>query len=598
MLPVVNFLGDLSSALSPVLALAADGTSLSSIAVAAALMWLVYRMFRGASTTVRSAVRTQYDYDAIIVGGSIGGPAMAKALFDQGRRVLMIERSLWEKPDRIVGELLQPGGIMALKKLGMEGCALSVGSHCSGYMVIDDEGKRVSLPYESGFSGVSFHFGDFVMQLRQFVWRNCRETVSMVEGTVTDLLTEIDADGKETVYGVSYSRDKSWAPSDDPFGAFEDARKTKKVVEGAKRETVQATAPIVIMCDGGSSKFKSRVNHYRPARKNHSHFVGLILEGIQLPQETRGHVFFGKTGPILCYRLDKNEVRFLVDYNQHELPPPSELSRWLVADVAPRLPENIRAEFVRQASDERRIRSMPIARYPQVFPCIKGVVGVGDHVNQRHPLTGGGMTCCFRDALRLATALSAIPSFRSDEPTTTVQIHGKLHGAVTQYLRTRFLHSSCINILSWALYAVFGAQGMRNACFDYFLLGGDSIRGPMALLSGLDPSPATLFRHYTCVMLNGAWNLMARTGSYSGTTPSPLGILFNVSTFFVNPLRLFAAIALLVEATLVFTPLAYMEFVSVWRYVNPTSTVALGIRHCEGAVVRWIQGKSGRPVAL
>ena len=37
-----------------------------------------------------------------------------------GRKVCLIERDMSE-PDRIVGELLQPGGFHALKKLGLEG---------------------------------------------------------------------------------------------------------------------------------------------------------------------------------------------------------------------------------------------------------------------------------------------------------------------------------------------------------------------------------------------------------------------------------------------------------------------------------------------
>ena len=38
----------------------------------------------------------------------------------EGRRVLGLERDL-EEPDRIVGELLQPGGFLKLVELGMEG---------------------------------------------------------------------------------------------------------------------------------------------------------------------------------------------------------------------------------------------------------------------------------------------------------------------------------------------------------------------------------------------------------------------------------------------------------------------------------------------
>ena len=48
------------------------------------------------------------------------GSAMAAVLGRDGRKVVVIERDLKE-PDRIVGELLQPGGFEALQKLGLKG---------------------------------------------------------------------------------------------------------------------------------------------------------------------------------------------------------------------------------------------------------------------------------------------------------------------------------------------------------------------------------------------------------------------------------------------------------------------------------------------
>ena len=43
-----------------------------------------------------------------------------KSQFQDGRRVRVIERDLNE-PDRIVGELLQPGGYLKLIELGLQG---------------------------------------------------------------------------------------------------------------------------------------------------------------------------------------------------------------------------------------------------------------------------------------------------------------------------------------------------------------------------------------------------------------------------------------------------------------------------------------------
>lgn len=60
--------------------------------------------------------------EVVIIGSGILGSAMAAVLAKDGRKVTVIERDLKE-PDRIVGELLQPGGCIALRKLGLGGMA-------------------------------------------------------------------------------------------------------------------------------------------------------------------------------------------------------------------------------------------------------------------------------------------------------------------------------------------------------------------------------------------------------------------------------------------------------------------------------------------
>ena len=62
----------------------------------------------------------QYDPEIIIVGSGVLGSSLATVLSRDGRKVTVIERDLKE-PDRIVGELLQPGGFNALRDLGLEG---------------------------------------------------------------------------------------------------------------------------------------------------------------------------------------------------------------------------------------------------------------------------------------------------------------------------------------------------------------------------------------------------------------------------------------------------------------------------------------------
>lgn len=69
-----------------------------------------------------------HEADAIVVGAGVIGCAIAITLGRQGRSVILLEKSL-KQPDRIVGELLQPGGVAALQKLGLRGVRSSL--HCS-----------------------------------------------------------------------------------------------------------------------------------------------------------------------------------------------------------------------------------------------------------------------------------------------------------------------------------------------------------------------------------------------------------------------------------------------------------------------------------
>ena len=68
--------------------------------------------------------RKHHEADVVIVGAGILGSAMATTLARQGRSVILLEKSL-KQPDRIVGELLQPGGVRALEKLGLRGTLIS-----------------------------------------------------------------------------------------------------------------------------------------------------------------------------------------------------------------------------------------------------------------------------------------------------------------------------------------------------------------------------------------------------------------------------------------------------------------------------------------
>jgi len=115
--------------------------------------------------------------DAVIVGAGIIGCSLAVTLGNQGRSVVLFERD-WSEPDRIVGELLQPGGVQALTKLGLRECLEGIDAIPEyGYQVIYRD-EKVLIPYlgrdEESRQGRSFHHGRFISNLRKAV-RKCRQ---------------------------------------------------------------------------------------------------------------------------------------------------------------------------------------------------------------------------------------------------------------------------------------------------------------------------------------------------------------------------------------------------------------------------------------
>jgi squalene monooxygenase len=233
-------------------------------------------------------------YDILIVGAGVAGSALAHALSQSSvpqRRVALLERSLAE-PDRIVGELLQPGGVGFLNKLGLQGVLEGIDAIPEhGYAVFQD-GRIVHIPYPDGREGRSFHHGLFVQGLREHAKR--AKGVDVIEATVNELLEE---DGR--VVGVKATR-----------------------TSGEEKEIF--LADLTIIADGCFSNFRSVVQgpSARPWNTK-SHFCGVILKNAQLPMPQHGTVALVRGhGPVLLYQISEHDTRMLVDVKN---PLPSDL---------------------------------------------------------------------------------------------------------------------------------------------------------------------------------------------------------------------------------------------------------------------------------
>ncbi|XP_074338828.1 squalene monooxygenase SE1-like [Apium graveolens] len=413
--------------------------------------------------------------DIIIVGAGVAGSALACTLGKDGRQVLVIERDLVE-PDRIVGELLQPGGYMKLLELGLEDCVNGIDAQeVFGYALFKD-GKSTKLSYplkdlHPDVTGKSFHNGRFIQRMREKA--RTISNVRLEQGTVTSLVER-----KGTVKGVQY--------------------KTKG------GQDLTAYAPLTIVCDGCFSNLRRSLCN--PRVEVPSCFVALILKDCELPYPNHGHVLLANPSPILLYRISSTEIRCLVDVPGKRIPSMlnGDMANHLKTLVAPQIPPELYDAFITAVNEGNMKamanRSMPAAPYPT-----PGALLIGDSFNMRHPLTGGGMTVALSDIVVLRDLL---------RPLVDLNDASALCRYLESFYTIRKPLASTINTLAGALYKVFCASPdparteMRSACFDYLSLGGVCSSGPVALLSGLNPRPLSLVFHFFSVAVYGVGRLL------------------------------------------------------------------------------------------
>ena len=408
-----------------------------------------------------------FTYDVCIIGAGVAGCAMAWYLGNKGVKVLVIERDFSE-PDKFIGELLQPGGVMMLAEMGMEDVLEGFDAQTvEGYALFMGQ-QNFTIPYPAidgkAYTGRGFRYGKFIMSLREKMAGV--ETVSLIEGSANTL----NEDANGTITGVNYQ------------------------AKGA--EAANIDAHLTIVCDGSFSKFRKELN--QGDQKIKGFMVGLLLDNFDLPHPGHGHVILTGETPVLSYPVSSTKTRVLVDFPGEKSPKQGGKAYQQLVDISRNLPESMQAPYL-ASIDKARIKAMPnmmVTAKPVIKP---GAIMLGDALNMRHPLTGGGMTVALTDVQLLGSLLHKIDNYKNTS---------QLNKAIETFYFQRHQASSTINILADALYEVMSSPDLKKACYDYLNRGHSYSKGPVSILSAVSRDRDLLLKEFFAVAMFGVGNLL------------------------------------------------------------------------------------------
>ncbi|MCS6915499.1 MAG: NAD(P)/FAD-dependent oxidoreductase [Myxococcales bacterium] len=403
--------------------------------------------------------------DVIVVGAGVTGCAVAAALADGRRRILVLEARKGHKP-RFAGEYIHPPGTQVLDNLGfLPALRARGGIDVDGFAVVKQQPLPPTLlPYREIPGGRPT---GFAMEHRELVEGMRAEIVRRpgVELRLGHRVEEILRDGSGRACGV-------------------------------RTEHGPLRAPLVLGCDGRHSKVRPLLGLPEQARLvSFTVAVHLPEAAALLPHRGFGHIFLGAWGPILMYPVSARDVRGCFDVSADLSGGPAGAARHIRDDYAGYLPPPLRAALLAALERERpQIAANESIRTDRsVAP---GAAIVGDAGGCSHPLTATGMTIGFLDAERLGRLLAPLPNLTDARA---------VDEALRRYEVERYRFVRAREILADALYEVFraadpGTRAIRQGIFRYWQAGEGARARSMALLSGAESRLGVFLREYMSVV--------------------------------------------------------------------------------------------------
>lgn len=325
--------------------------------------------------------------DIVVVGGGIGGSALATVMARAGHEVLLIEKTT-EHVDKVRGEWMAPWGVRELQALGLYDAMMDAGGHHLTRSVRFDEFLDPKVAME-----------------------NVQPVNDLLPGVPGPLCLGHPAmcnilNAEATKAGVRFLRDVSGVkvtPGTSPKISFKHDGK------------VQDLAPrLVIGCDGRASIVRKQIGielEYDPV----GHFFsGMLIEGAQgLPADT---AWIGTEGDVhyLCFPQSATRARLYLGFSPET---PSRLSgkdgprKFLEAFKLKSAPYS---ECFRDA-----VPAGPCPAYPNSDswtsrPYSSGVVLIGDAAGHNDPINGQGLSVTLRDVRIIRDLLLGSQTWNED----------------------------------------------------------------------------------------------------------------------------------------------------------------------------------------
>ena len=320
------------------------------------------------------------NYDLIIVGGGIGGSALATVMARAGRSVLLLEQSEVYQ-DRVRGEWIAPWGVDEVKRVGLYDLLLAAGGHHVARHVTFDAGfdpaeaEAQALPLSIFREGVP---GPLCLGHP----KHCQ--------TLFDAAV---AAGAEALRGVQVI-EAVGGPA--PHVRFEHGGKTR-----------EATARLVIGADGRTSQVREAAGITLHQDKPHHWFAGLLVEGADGWADDLQAIGTEGDFGFLAFPQGAGKVRVYGGYALDEarrFKGEDGPRRFLDAFAVGCSPANRHLVAGRPAG--------PLFAYVNAdswtdAPFAEGVVLVGDAAGWNDPIIGLGLSITYRDVRVVSDILKA-----------------------------------------------------------------------------------------------------------------------------------------------------------------------------------------------